>query len=277
MNVYDAQISYLRDKLFNYPIIDEMDDDLILLSMIEPSKILDRQLKDKLIRKFKTSNNDALEFLGDAILELIISEMIFDKGLSVNKMSNLRQSIVRNVSLICLMNDLQLCDVNQLVTKSCADLFEAIVGAVYTHLKNYDVNPIKVMIQWFIDVWHMDFIIDDMINHPNDQNVCSSVQRFYHDLILEPPNLDHIKSYYGKLQAIYAYYRLGTVKLVEKHVNRMWNVKVECPLTLGCQYYEEKIGDRLYISSQFDQNKQQAIEKASMHAIDVILNDYELK
>jgi len=192
-------------------------------------------------------------------------------------MSKIRQAIVKNVSLICLMNDLKLCNVNKLVIKSCADLFEAFIGAIYTHLKQYDVNPIKIMNQWLIEVWHMDHIIDDIINHPNDNNICSSIQRFYEDLILEPPNFDYIKSNYEKLQKIYDYYRLGSIKLFEKRDKNIWNVKIECPLTLGCQYYEDKQGDHIYISNQFDSNKQLAIEKSSQQAIDIIMNDYDLK
>ena len=270
MNIYDAQIAYLRQKILNYPLIDEIDDDLILLSMTEPSHVLDNSLKSKLIKKYQAYHNDALELLGDAVLELLITDLIYDKGLTVGKMSNIRQYIVKNVSLICLMNDLQLCNINQLVTKSCADLFEAIIGAVYTHLKNHDVNPIKIMNQWLIEVWHMDHIINDMILHPNDTNSCTAIQRYYEDLILEPPNLSYIKNNYDRLQKLYDYYRLGPVKLIERHQRGIWNVKIECPLTLGCQYYEVKEGDRIYIANQFDQSKQQAIKKASQQAIDVL-------
>ncbi len=277
MNIYDSQIKYLRDKIFNYPLIEEIDDDLILLSIIGPSQIIDYGLNNKLIKKYKTNNNDSLEFLGDAVLELLITDLLLTKGLAVGQLSKIRQSIVRNDSLICLMNDLKLCNVNKLVTKSCADLFEAFIGAVYTYLKQYDINPLKIINEWLSDVWYMNNIIDDMINHPNDNNICSSIQRFYEDLILEPPNFDYIKTYYERLQKIYDYYRLDSVKLFEKHHRNIWNVKVECPLTLGCQYYEDKQGDHIYLSNQFNLNRQQAIEKSCQQAIDIIMNDYLLK
>lgn len=70
---------------------------------------------------------------------------------------------------------------------------------------------------------------------------------------------------------------MGPVKLVERKQGHLWNIKIECPLTLGCQYFVEKIGDHLYIANQYDQNKQQAVQKASLEAIDVIMNDYDLK
>lgn len=212
MNVYDSQISYLRHKIFNYPIIEEIDDDLILLSITEPSSLLNNQLKNRIYKKYKANHNDFLEFLGDAVLELLITDLIYDKGLTVGKMSTIRMYIVKNVSLICLMNDLNLCNINTVITKSCADLFEAIIGAVYMHLKNYDVNPIKIMNQWLIDVWNMDNIINDMINHPNDTNICTAIQRSYEDLILEPPNLSYIKMImkdYKKFMIIINWVRLN--------------------------------------------------------------------
>lgn len=277
MNIYDSQIKYLHDKIFNYPLIEEIDDDLILLSITEPAQKLDNRLNNRLIKKYGSNNNDSLEFLGDAVLELLVTDLLLTKGLTVGKMSQIRQAIVKNVSLICLMNDLKLCNVDKLVTKSCADLFEAFIGAVYTHLKQYDIDSTKIINEWLIKIWNMDYIIEDMINHPNDDNICSSIQRFYEDLILEPPNFDYIKSNYDKLQKIYDYYRLGSVKLFEKSNRNIWNVKVECPLTLGCQYYEDKQGNHVYLSNQFDSDKQLAIEKSCKQAIDVIINDYRLK
>jgi len=53
MNIYDSQMNYLRDKIFNYPLIEEIDDDLILLSTIEPSQIIGKRLNDKLLKKYQ--------------------------------------------------------------------------------------------------------------------------------------------------------------------------------------------------------------------------------
>ena len=38
------------------------------------------------------------------------------------------------------MNDLNLCSLTQSMKKECADFFEAILGAIYTHLNQYDIN-----------------------------------------------------------------------------------------------------------------------------------------
>ena len=280
MNIFDSQISYLRNAIFHYPLIEEIDDDLILLSIIEPQSLLNKSLKDRLTKKYQSENYDRLEFLGDAVLELLISDLLFKKGLSeVGKMSQMRSVIVRNVSLICLMNDKTLCNINAPINKSCADIFESIVGAVYIHLNQYEVNPIKIMTQWLIDIWNIDYIIDDIIDHPKDENVCPAIQRSYGEFLsMHQPYFGYIKSYYEQLQKIYEYYKLGQIEMVQQFnkQSNLWTVRIFCPLTLGCQFYNNKQGDKKLLGFQSDQNKQQAVEKASKQAIDIILNDYEL-
>lgn len=246
------------------------------MAITEPQS-LDNTIKKKLKNKYQSPDNDKLELLGDAVLELLVSDTLYTKNLSVGKMSKVRQAIVRNVSLICLMNDRKLCDVNTYITKSCADTFEAIIGAVYIHLNQYDVNPIKIMNQWLGDIWNMENLINDLINHPNDENICTAIHRSYDEFIsFSPPNLNYIKNPHDKLLKIYEYYKLGKLQLNAQKQRNLWVVKIVCPLTLGCQYYNEKDKNNIYLSVQTDINKQIAIEKASQEAIDIILNDYKL-
>lgn len=198
--------------------------------------------------------------MGDAVLELVITEIIFTKGFNVGKMSKLRSIVVRNVSLVCLMNDKGLCNLNLTVNKSCADSFEAIIGAVYTHLKQYN--------------------IDDVIKHPEEQNLCEAIQRQYDDILaFEPPNLGYITNFYERLNKYYEYYKLGKVQtsqFFDKRIN-MWIVKIVCPLTIGCQYYIDKNQTYTFIGVGQDRNQQAAREKASKQAIDMLLNDYKLQ
>ena len=51
MNIFEAQISYLRNAIFNYPLIEEIDDKLILLSITEPQSVLNKSLKKELTEK----------------------------------------------------------------------------------------------------------------------------------------------------------------------------------------------------------------------------------
>jgi dsRNA-specific ribonuclease len=59
----DIQLKNLYDTVFNYPVIRDISADLLLLAITPPSK--------------NKINNDRLEFLGDAVLELAISDMLY--------------------------------------------------------------------------------------------------------------------------------------------------------------------------------------------------------
>jgi dsRNA-specific ribonuclease len=272
------KVQYLRQNIFNYPIIEEIDEDLILLSIIAPSQYVNKNVSKKLIQKFKTSNNDQLELLGDAVLELIITDMLIDKGIiKTGELSRIRSAIVRNISLICLMNDRHLCDLTKNVTKSCADIFESLVGALYTHLSQYNVNPIKIMTQWMSDVWRMDFIVNYMIQHPKEENICQAIQHSYADLLnFSQPYFGYIQDPYQRLIKIYEYYQLGPVEMLQQQNKGIWTIKIVCPLTLGCQYYADKQGDKRFLGVYSHPDKVIAIAEASKQAIDFILNDYDL-
>lgn len=90
------------------------------------------------------ANNERLEFLGDAVVELIISKHLFDKHkhYSEGQLSKLRAAIVCEPSLMKLAKHLQLGDYimlgkgeeatgGRMRPALLADLFEAFVGALY--------------------------------------------------------------------------------------------------------------------------------------------------
>lgn len=277
----NINIDKLKSTIFNYPLLTDIDEDLILLAITEPNKYITNPLKNNLMLKYKDINNDRLEFLGDAVLELLISDLLYNKNIkSVGDMSKIRSVIVRNVSLICLMNDRNLCDISTVINKSCADLFEALIGAAYIHYNLYDnINPIKEMIGWMINIWNIDFIIDDIILNPNDENICDAIQRSYNDLLLvSPPYFDYIKDDYRKLEKIYEYYKLGKINIRETYIKKTnkWNAMIICPMALGCQYYVDKIKDTKYIANQYDYDRDKARKKAAIEATQIILNDYQL-
>lgn len=273
-------VEQLQTTILKYPLVEEIDPDLILLAITDPETKLDETTSQKLMDKYNDTNNDALELIGDRAMDLAIVELIFAKGLSVGKMSFLKSVIVRNVSLICLMNDRGLCNLNTAVKKSCADLFEALVGAVYLHLKKYNVDTINVLKQWLIEVWNIEFMIDYAIAHPNETNICNAIERQYDEFLnLNRPNLDYLKNHYDKLVKYYEYFRLGKIETVEFYDNkkRSWVVKIICPLTLGCQFYVDKSANNVFIGVGYNKNKQMAYEYAAKQAIYVILNDYQLQ
>lgn len=270
--------AHLRDGILKYPLIELIDDDLLLLANTPKGGMLSNNDRNRLTKKYQDDNNDALEFLGDTVLELIVADLLFDKKLTAGNMTKISSNIVRNVSLICLMNDKKLCNLNTVVTKSCADLFEAYLGAIYTHLKQYDnINIVGIMKQWLLDEWNIDYYINYIINHPGDENICKAVEQQYEDIwILEPPDLSHIQSSYEKLQKYYNYFQLGQIQSTIGKQNNQWSVKIKCPLTIGCQFYVDKVNDIKYIGVGYNRDKTVAIENASKQAIDLLLNDYNL-
>ena len=83
------------------------------------------------------SNNQNLEFLGDAILEFIVSERLYDESKSEGELTELRQTIVSDAALAPVSKELGL---DRFLIKSQNDLnnkkavpsvYEALVAAIY--------------------------------------------------------------------------------------------------------------------------------------------------
>jgi ribonuclease-3 len=115
-------------------------------------KCLDYQFKDKdliieaLTHKSykKPYNNERLEFLGDAVLNLIVGEFLYTKFNKSNEgeLSKIRASLVNETGFTRLANEIKLGDYiyistaeerNKGRTKASilSDAFEAIMGAIY--------------------------------------------------------------------------------------------------------------------------------------------------
>ncbi len=112
-------------------------------------------------KKGTVENNERLEFLGDAVLELVISSHIFKKfnDLSEGELTKLRASIVCEASLARKARDIKIGENIRLGKGEeltggrdrdsiLADAFEAIIGAIYI-----DSNNIKYV---------EDFILSNM-------------------------------------------------------------------------------------------------------------------
>jgi ribonuclease-3 len=103
-------------------------------------------------RSFGSSHNERLEFLGDAVLGLIISEFLYGRfpDASEGELSRLRSGLVKGKTLAELAREIRLGEclrLGQGELKSggrrrdsiLADAFEALIGALYT-----DANMEKV-------------------------------------------------------------------------------------------------------------------------------------
>lgn len=95
-------------------------------------------------RGFRAESNESLEFLGDAVLQIVISELLFDKfrKLGEGALTKYRQSIVCEKSLSIIAKDIQLGKYLNVGTseetmdvrsrpKVLADALEALIAAVY--------------------------------------------------------------------------------------------------------------------------------------------------
>ncbi len=92
----------------------------------------------------KSFNNERLEFLGDAVLDLIVGEYLFKKFPNVNEgdLSKLRASLVNEKGFQKLANSISLGDYIHISSAEenndgrskasiCSNAFEALIGAIY--------------------------------------------------------------------------------------------------------------------------------------------------
>ncbi len=131
---------------------------------VKLEQCLDYQFKNKNLiiealthKSFKKSyNNERLEFLGDAVLNLIVGEYLYTKFPKSNEgeLSKIRASLVNETGFTKLANDIKLGDYiylsvaeerNKGRTKASilSDAFEAIMGAIYLES---GIETLKVII-----------------------------------------------------------------------------------------------------------------------------------
>ncbi len=146
-------------------------------------KCLDYQFKNKdLISKHlhnksykKPYNNERLEFLGDAVLNLIVGEYLFKKFPNSNEgdLSKIRASLVNETGFTKLANKIKLGEYifisnaeerNKGRTKASilSDAFEAIMGAVYLESGLDTLKPIILkLLESSYDKINLDVLFSD--------------------------------------------------------------------------------------------------------------------
>lgn len=127
-------------------------------------------------KHFGMTSNERLEFLGDAVLNVVISEEIFTRyaHLSEGEMTKVRAGIVCESSLMRCSNNLEigkylLLGKGEELTGGrqrvsiLSDAFEAIIGSIYidggiNEARNFIFSNMKVLIQESLDgVLHTDY------------------------------------------------------------------------------------------------------------------------
>lgn len=151
--------------------LSKIPDELLILAFTPPGK--EETLgswESIVIEKYNFKNSDYFEWLGDAVLELIVTDMIFEvrrttrMAVGLRTAHEVRQQIVSNESIICMMRQKELFSFIpgwQDNTKRIADAFEALLGAVYFYFTR--IEPfnfiIREMIDWLMEFWQFRDII----------------------------------------------------------------------------------------------------------------------
>lgn len=143
------------------------DESLLIQSLTHPSYMVRAADKE--------SSNQRLEFLGDAVLELIISEHLFQKFSKhrEGRLTQYRSTLVKSAALVELAEELNISQylrVNNLGThsnpeslpSSKEDALEALVGAIYLDSDFPTVR--EVVLNWYGDVTEQLKILNESHN-----------------------------------------------------------------------------------------------------------------
>ncbi len=123
----------------------------------------------------KSETYERLEFLGDAVLDLIITEIIFDKFPTQDEgfMTKLRAKLVKGDTLALLASDLELNTILEIgeraqgqgieLSKSVlSDVFESLVAAIYLtegYTKTYQF--VEKVIEEYLDLEQISITVDN--------------------------------------------------------------------------------------------------------------------
>lgn len=164
-------------------------------------------------KHWQISSNERLEFLGDAILDLIISEYIYKEypALPEGELTKLRASVVCEPSLAEGARKIRLGDFLYLGKGESftggrardsilADAFESIIGAIYLdstmeHAKHHVLN---ILIP-FIDKMQNDHVYMDFKTHLQEIIQKSSKESIEYHIIKEM-GPDHNKEFYVEVR-----------------------------------------------------------------------------
>ncbi len=194
--VYDERDTY-HQSLKDIPrptVWDDMDNYLLGLSLYPVNYFTDfhHVLKAKLKAAYPNITFNYLEYMGDSLLRALIAIDLSDKTLIdysngrefINNsytMTMYSITLLSNDTFECFARRKGLCFINNenVTGKTCADIFEAIIGALYYHLnlKHPDVNPLTELSLWMKRNWYNEEIINKLssktkvCNNNVDENI----------------------------------------------------------------------------------------------------------
>lgn len=154
-----------------YSHISIIDRDLLSMAFITRGYHLNPTIADRLDEKFNSTDYEWLEFIGDAIIEIIMTTLVTEIiGIgSLSDAHHVRQDMVKNTTLNCLMSKKSLCKYirGKGDMKVCADVFEAIIGAIYWHLyyvEGMGYSSLDAIRKYMIEEWDIIPIMDNILD-----------------------------------------------------------------------------------------------------------------
>ena len=117
---------------------------------------------------YATDNYEAYEFIGDSVLSLVVSNIVYSMGIrSPDVMTKVRSLVTKNSTLACIVAsvglDKRTLGNNKLTEKGKADIFEAIIGAVYIWSMSNLPDPLHSVSKWLIDHWNLGVIVSNIL------------------------------------------------------------------------------------------------------------------
>lgn len=177
---------FKEHMITKYEPLRNIDDDLLWTALTKniPSHLASEEVR-QVTKKYGSATFDRLEFLGDGVLDQLVIEIVFnDFNLKTSgDLTKAKSRIVNNVALYCLANhkfyeDFTLCSMlvinSQFWGKDCADLFEALIGAIYYHirLQNNEINAFSFVEQWLDTEFNFTKIVNYLLANP-EATVCN--------------------------------------------------------------------------------------------------------
>jgi ribonuclease-3 len=146
------------------------------------TKLLENALTHTSFKTPYNPSNERLEFLGDAILGMVISEYLFKKfpSYSEGKLTKIKSVVVSSVTLAKIGTEMELkrhvsvgkglTTVSSLPKSLIANVFEAIIAAIYID------GGLKAVFDFILK--HLDNEIDIVCNNKHEKNYKSILQHF---------------------------------------------------------------------------------------------------
>lgn len=195
-----AEIIYLGE----YEEFADIDPLLLSLAFIRSSEKLSHAALTKIAEQYTYQNYEAFEFLGDRIIEVIVSVLLMELNqyFTSGSLTRIKSMLVKNSTMYCLMERYQLCNyiIGSKTPAVCADVMEAIVGVLFYHLyyvkgmfyASLDVLTIYLKRHWFlsenlqsiIDTGSILGCDDESFSHSRSANEKGHRNRFFRDQIV---------------------------------------------------------------------------------------------